>query len=109
MTRFEKGYVEKTIASQVGINNLMALGAFGSLVTFEGDDETNDGCLMFVAQNNPKIKEAVKVVIALDFNDTYSINILTLGVTSKEEEKEVLNVKGIYCDQLEEILFDTLG
>lgn len=64
MARYEKGYVGKTIGSQVGINNLMALGAFGSLVTFEGDDKTNDGVLMFVAQNNPKMKEAVKVVIS---------------------------------------------
>jgi hypothetical protein len=109
MASFEKGYVGQTIASQIGINNLLALGAYGSLVTFDGDDKTNDGGLMFIAQNNPKMAEAVKVIISLDFNDTYSIKIGTLGAKSKDEEKELFSFDNIYCDQLEEILFDTLG
>ena len=108
MARFAEGYVGKTIASQVGINNLMALGAYGSLISFE-ENEKNDGGLMFIAQNNLKIKEAVGVTITLDFNDTYSIVIRTLGKKSKDEEIELLNTSGIYCDQLEEMLFDTLG
>ena len=84
--------IATTIKNQIGFNTLMCIGAHQLFVLPETDK--NQGGLTFKLGRNPKMKQGGTVAVTLDYCDTYTVRIVT------SRGKEVLNVSGVYCDQL---------
>ncbi len=120
--------VPNIIKSQISVNGFMCWGSRN----FIGSDNLEDskgyrfenglGYLQFTVSNNPKIQQTVQVKIILWFNDTYTLKIFTKKrMTDKVRREWVSNGiepdlvdvietrNGVYCDQLEEVIFSILG
>ncbi len=120
--------VPNTIKSQISVNGFMCWGSRNFIGSDNEEDskgyrfENGLGYLQFTASNNPKIEQMVQVKIILWFNDTYTVKVFTKKrMTDKIRRDWIINGKnpdlveiietreGVYCDQLEDIIFDILG
>ena len=101
----DKLFVANTIREQIGQNSLMCFGARQFMGWAESDSDR--GRLTFVVSNNPKIQRRCFVTVVLDFDDTYTVSV---WYRNRSNEAQILSEsKGIYCDQLSDLLFSVLG
>jgi len=92
------------IKSQIGLRNLMCLGAHKFEVVFSNEEGTIR--LSFSATGS-KIRQAHTVLVTYQIgSDDYRIQV---GKHRNFEWKEKLDVEGVYCDQLFPILDNLFG
>jgi hypothetical protein len=84
--------IAKTIKQQIGTNTLMCIAANSFFALPESDKSL--GGLTFRVGRNPKMKQGGIVTVNLDFNDTYTVKIVSA------RGKTLLDQSGVYCDQL---------
>lgn len=120
--------IANTIRNQISKNGFMCWGSRNFLGSNNEENtkgykiENGLGYLQFTASNNPKISQAIQVKIVLDFDDTYSVKFFTKKRFTQKMKTDwiksgvypdLVNVikeeKGVYCDQLEDVIFSVLG
>ncbi len=120
--------VPNTIKSQISVNGFMCWGSRNFIGSDNEEDskgyrfENGLGYLQFTTSNNPIIQKTVQVKIILWFDDTYTVKVFTKKrMTDKVRSEWILNGiepdlvtvietrEGVYCDQLEEVIFSILG
>lgn len=92
MSNNEAMVIADTIRNQIGANTLMCIGAHKlSLIPIT---DKHKGGLGFKVRPNPKMKQGGTVAVILDYNDTYTVRIMSA------RGKMLLDQAGVYNDQL---------
>ena len=92
--------IARTIAAQIGTNNMMCFGANRMVALPE--TESYRGGLEFHF-TNCRIIPRGKVIVELNYSDTYTVTIQNV------RGREVYKCADIYCDQLFDILHEKIG